>query len=64
MKKSATSTVLGLAAIVTGIALLAPLNAMAREGGTSVGHGIKCYTIAVPQANGTVLYQRVCRKGV
>ncbi len=64
MKKSATHTVLALAAIVTGMALLAPLNAMAREGVPSVGHGMKCYTVPVPQANGTVLYQRVCYKGV
>jgi len=45
-------------------AALAPATSMAREGATPVGHGLKCYTAAVPQADGTVKYQQVCYKGV
>lgn len=33
------------------------------EGGQSVGHGIKCYWVPVVQANGTTVYERICRKG-
>lgn len=33
------------------------------EGGQAVGHGIKCYWLPVVQADGSVIYQRVCRKG-
>ncbi len=51
-----TSTVL--------MATLAPVVASAREGAQSIGHGIKCYTAAIPQADGTVKYQRICYKGV
>jgi len=43
---------------------LSPLSAAAREGAQSVGQGVKCYTAAVPQPNGTVQYQRICYKGV
>lgn len=45
-------------------AALLPLSASAREGAQSIGGGIKCYTAAVLQADGTVKYQRVCYKGV
>lgn len=58
-------TLLGLAAAaLVASAIATP--AAAREGSSSrsVGKGIKCYTVAVPQANGTVVYQQVCRKGV
>jgi hypothetical protein len=34
------------------------------EGGTSVGHGIKCYWVPVVQADGSTVYTRVCRKGI
>ena len=64
MKKSATTTLFTLAALVASMGLLAPMNATAREGASSVGGGVKRYTAAVTQANGTVLYQRVCYKGV
>ena len=42
------------------------LPASAREGSSSrsIGHGIKCYTVAVKGADGKVTYTRVCRKGV
>lgn len=46
------------------LAALVPQSAFAREGAQSVGKGIKCYTAAVAQADGTVKYQRVCYKGV
>ncbi len=46
------------------MAALSPLSVSAREGAQSVGQGLKCYTAAIPQANGTVKYQRVCYKGV
>lgn len=48
------------------LALTASLPAQAREGNSSssVGHGIKCRTVAVKQADGTIVYQQVCRKGV
>lgn len=40
--------------------------ASAREGSSSksVGHGIKCSTVAVRNADGTVTVTQVCRKGV
>jgi len=46
------------------LAALAPASASAREGAQSVGQGLKCYTAAVLQANGTVKYERICYKGV
>ena len=52
------------AALITAIAMLAPVAASAREGAQSVGGGLKCYTAAVLQPDGTVKYQRVCYKGV
>ncbi len=55
-----------LAALFATAALAVPTAAVAREGNssTSVGHGVKCRTVAVLQADGTVRYERVCRKGV
>jgi hypothetical protein len=55
-----------VAAVLVMAAALAPATSMAREGSSSrsVGKGIKCYTAAVPQADGTVKYQQVCYKGV
>jgi uncharacterized membrane protein len=64
MRKIITSTSLVAATLLTALAVLAPATASAREGATSVGGGIKCYTAAVVQADGTVKYQRVCYKGV
>lgn len=64
MRKTITSTSLIAATLLTALAALAPVTAAAREGATSVGHGIKCYTAAVLQADGTVKYQRICYKGV
>ena len=52
------------AALVSGIAAMLPLSALAREGAQSVGKGLKCYTAAVLQSNGTVKYEHVCYKGV
>ncbi len=51
------------AAMLLGAAMLP---ATAREGSSSrsVGHGIKCYTVAVKNPDGTVTYTQVCRKGV
>lgn len=48
-------------ALCSLLGTLAPLPAAAREGGTSIGHGIKCYTWYNPV---TKAYERVCRKGV
>lgn len=53
-----------LVAAAFGSLTLLPNVAAAREGAQSVGKGIKCYTAAVQQADGTVKYQRVCYKGV
>lgn len=59
-----TRILLAAAAIATMAATLAPATAQAREGAQSVGKGIKCYTGAVVQADGTVKYQRICYKSV
>jgi len=42
------------------------LPAAAREGSSSksVGRGVKCSTVAVKSADGTITYTQVCRKGV
>lgn len=62
MRKASISAT--LIAVVL-MAALSPLSASAREGGArSIGNGVKCYTAGVLQANGTVKYERVCRKGV
>ncbi len=61
MRRAAISLVLTSTVLV---AALAPVVASAREGAQSIGHGIKCYTAAVLQADGTVKYQRICYKGV
>jgi hypothetical protein len=52
------------AAILALIATFSASTASAREGAQSVGQGVKCYTAAVQQADGTVKYQRVCYKSV
>jgi len=57
-------TITLIAAALTAMAALAPVTASAREGAQSVGGGIKCYTAAVAQADGTVKIQRVCYKGI
>ncbi len=64
MRSSIASTAMLAATLLTALATLAPVTASAREGAQSVGQGIKCYTAAVVQADGTVKYQRVCYKGV
>lgn len=64
MRKIIASTSLIAATLVTALAVLAPATASAREGARSVGGGIKCYTAAVVQANGSVKYQQVCYKSV
>ena len=64
MRKSIASTSLIAATLLTALSTLAPVTASARAGAQSVGGGIKCYTAAVVQADGTVKYQRVCYKGV
>ena len=40
--------------------------ASAREGGSSrsIGGGVKCYNVTVRNADGTVTFTQVCRKGV
>jgi hypothetical protein len=63
MFKSLTSYAL-ITSTLLGLAVLAAPSAMAREGARSVGQGLKCYTAAVLQADGTVKYQQVCYKGV
>lgn len=50
--------------LCAALSLLAPASASAREGARSVGGGLKCYTAAVVQADGSVQYQQVCYKGV
>lgn len=64
MRKTITSTSLIAATLLTAMVALAPATASARDGARSVGGGIKCYTAAVVQADGTVKYQQVCYKGV
>ena len=64
MRTFITSRSVVVAAFISAVAVLAAPAAMAREGAQSVGGGIKCYTAAVVQADGTVKYQRVCYKGV
>jgi hypothetical protein len=64
MFKSLTSRALLATALITAVCVL-PATAMAREGGPrSVGKGIKCYTTAVKQADGTIAYEQICYKGV
>lgn len=63
MRQSITTRVLLATAFVTALAALAPTAAMARNAASGVGHGMKCHTAAVLQADGTVKYQRVCYKG-
>jgi uncharacterized membrane protein len=64
MRSTIASSSMLAAALLTALATMAPVTASAREGAQSVGQGIKCYTAAVVQADGTVKYQRVCYKGV
>ena len=52
-----------LAASLTAAAAFSTPVARA-EGGQSIGHGIKCYWVPVVQADGRIVHQRVCRKGV
>lgn len=63
MRKS-IATPAFIAAVIIAMVSLAPVTASAREGAQSVGQGMKCYTAAVTQADGTVKYERVCYKGV
>ena len=63
MRQSITTRVLLATAFVTALAALTPTAAMARNSASGVGNGMKCYTAAVPQADGTVQYQRICYKG-
>jgi hypothetical protein len=53
-----------IAAVITAMVSLAPVTASAREGAPSVGHGMKCSTRAVPQADGTVKYEQYCYKSI
>ena len=63
MRQSITTRVLLATAFVTALAALAPTAAMARNSASGVGHGLKCQTVPVLQADGTVKYQRICYKG-
>jgi hypothetical protein len=60
--RSFLSTVSFIAAALT--CALSPISASASEGAQSAGHGLKCYTAAVVQPNGTVRYERICYKGI
>lgn len=51
-------------ALLALVATVSTGSALAREGASGKGHGLKCYTAAVQQADGTVRYQQVCYKGV
>ena len=61
MRTSISSRAAIVAAFIGAVSILAAPAAMARSG--SVGGGLKCYTAAVTQADGTIKYQRVCYKG-
>ncbi len=65
MKNTAKSRYF-LPLLAAGLLAVAAQPSMAREGSSSksVGKGIKCSTVAVKQADGTIRYQQVCRKGV
>ena len=66
MKKSLTAKVLAVAtfAALTSTMLFAPLQATA--GGTSQGHGVKCFFVLVSfdPATGAEVFRTVCGKGV
>ncbi|MEY4138172.1 MAG: hypothetical protein RLZZ371_354 [Pseudomonadota bacterium] len=62
MRKTSLSLI--AAFVVSALTTFAPLNASAREGAQSIGHGIKCYTAYLQNADGTYSWQRVCYKGV
>ena len=62
MSQSFIRTALAASLVLSTFAL-SPA-AQAREGAQSVGKGIKCYTAAVVQADGSVKIQRVCYKSV
>jgi len=58
---------LSIATVAAALVLAGTVQpAAAREGGSSksVGGGVKCTTVAVKNADGTVTYTQVCRKGV
>lgn len=60
-KKYKKSAVLALA-VVAGIATFSSTVSARLINQQSQGHGIKCFAVPVTQANGTVVYQNVCRK--
>jgi uncharacterized membrane protein len=64
MIKSLSPRILLAAALVSVLTALAPASVMAREGAQSVGHGIKCYTAAIVNADGTVTYKQICYKSI
>ncbi len=66
MRKTTTTRSLVASLAATVLLGAAVLPATAREGSSSrsVGHGIKCYTVAVKNPDGTITYTQVCRKGV
>jgi uncharacterized membrane protein len=64
MSKSLIAKSLVAASFISAVAALAPSVAFAQEGARSVGKGMKCYTAAVTQANGTVKIQQVCYKAI
>ena len=64
MFKSLTARALLATPLITVVGALAPATAMAREGAQSVGKGLKCYTMAVKQPDGTITYERICYKGI
>jgi hypothetical protein len=64
MRKIISTSTLIAAILIAGLTVLTPVTASAREGAQSVGKGIKCYTAAVMQTNGTLKYQRVCYKSI
>jgi hypothetical protein len=64
MKIQSLSRVVLSAAFIGGMTTLPATTAFAQEGARSVGQGLKCYTAAVVQSNGTVKYQQVCYKSI
>ena len=54
-------SLLTLSLVAAAATICAPA---AHAEGQSMGHGIKCYWVPVVQADGSVVYQRFCSKGV
>jgi len=64
MSSSIISRILVASSILSALAFMAPTAAVAREGAQSTGKGMKCYTAAVSNPDGTVTYTQVCYKSI